>query len=362
MRQTSDAVLVVSFGGPEAPQEVMPFLRQVTAGRGIPDARLEEVAQHYYDFGGRSPVNDLGRALVAALADELTRRDRPLPVALGNRNAAPWLVDALEGLYDGGARHLVAVLTSAYSSYSSCRQYRENLADAVEQLAERGKQVTIDKIRPYADHPGFADTVARLTTDAIRQTIEGGADPSALAVVGVTHSIPTAMADTSGPPDRPGAYVRQHRAVLDHVAEHLAAHGLAVAAVDLAYCSRSGPPTQPWLEPDINDHLASLAERGIRHVVVSPFGFVADHMEVIYDLDTEAAATARRLGLELIRVPTVGTDPAFVAALADLIEDRAAGRPGAVIDGSTPARHTCPGGCCRNLRTTRPALCEEDPS
>ncbi|WP_409485612.1 ferrochelatase [Arsenicicoccus dermatophilus] len=354
-----DAVLVLSFGGPEQPQDVLPFLRQVTAGRGIPDERLRIVGQHYYDRGGRSPVNDLGRALVAALHAELAARGCPLPVALGNRNWAPWLVDTLRELHDRGARRVVTVVTSAYSSYSSCRQYRENLADAVATLHAEGRELAVDKVRVYATLPGFAATMAGLTAQVV-----AGLPAERLAttrVAHVTHSIPTPMQTSSGPVgDEEEGYVQQHLRVARLADEAVTARTGRQVPSALVYCSRSGAPGQPWLEPDVNDHLEQLAGEGVTDVVVAPVGFVSDHMEVVYDLDTEAAATAERLGLRLHRVPTVGTHPDFVAGLADLVLERAALARGEEVEAAAVAGpalwSTCPPGCCRG-RGERPALC-----
>lgn len=354
-----DAVLVLSFGGPERPEDVLPFLRQVTAGRGIPDERLAVVGQHYYDRGGRSPVNDLGRALVAALHDELGRRGAELPVVLGNRNWSPWLDDALRSLHDGGARRVVTVVTSAFSSYSSCRQYRENLSDAVDALGAEGRELVVDKVRVYATHPGFARTMAGLAADTAaglpREVL-----PST-RMVHVTHSIPLWMQESSGPKDAPDVSYRHQHEQLAALVDATVEQRLGVPLPStLAYCSRSGPPSQPWLEPDINEHLADLAAEGVSDVVVAPIGFVSDHMEVVYDLDTEAAATAAALGLRLHRVPTVGTHPDFVAGLADLVLERAAEARGEVVERAAvpPGAlwSTCPAGCCAG-REDRPALC-----
>ncbi len=361
-----DGVLLLSFGGPEGPEEVLPFLRRVTAGRGIPDERLAEVGEHYHLFGGRSPINDQNRALLRALRAELDRRGLPTPLLWGNRNAAPFTLDALREAQAGGRRRLVTVVTSAYASYSSCRQYREDLAAADAQVGEDGIEVAVDKIRPYFNHPGFARTNARLVTEAVREVTRAGAEPAGIRLLLVTHSIPTAMDETSGPGDEPGrAYSRQHARLTAAVtAEVNATLGLDLRG-ELVFCSRSGPPSQPWLEPDVNDRMAELAAEGVTTVVLAPIGFVSDHMEVIYDLDTEAAATAKRLGLRLVRVPTVGTDPEFVSGLVDLLLERAA-----EARGEAPAHPSwpepvampsvCAPGCCPNLRGHRPALCGRD--
>jgi protoporphyrin/coproporphyrin ferrochelatase len=358
-----DAVLLVSFGGPEAAEEVMPFLRRVTAGRGISEDRLEQVAQHYYLFGGRSPINDQNRALVGALEAELKERDLDLPVLWGNRNSEPFLVDALGEAAARGLHRLVVILTSAYSSYSSCRQYRENLADAFAKARERagdGLVLEIDKIGPYALRPAFVNPNTRLVLEALERRADVPDDE--LALLFVTHSIPDAMDETSGPGDEEGRlYSEQHGVLAARVADRVGAELGRALAPEVVYCSRSGPPTQAWLEPDVNERLEELAQSGRRVVVLAPIGFVSDHMEVVYDLDTEAAETAARLGLQLDRVPTVGVDQEFVAGLVDLLVERAAEARGAPVTSGPDVRPSvCPSGCCPNLRVDRPALCGSD--
>jgi ferrochelatase len=355
-----DALLLLSFGGPEEPDEVMPFLRRVTAGRGIPDERLQDVAHHYDLFGGRSPINDQNRALIAALEAELKERDLDVPVLWGNRNSAPFLADALRDAAARGLHRLVVVTTSAYSSYSSCRQYRENLADALTEVQEAGLVVEIDKIGPYALRPAFVGPNARLVVDALRSASD--VPDAELALLFVTHSIPDAMDETSGPGDGEGRlYQEQHHALADQVLDRALRELGRELPPEVVYCSRSGPPSQPWLEPDVNDRLEELAADGRRVVVVAPVGFVSDHMEVAYDLDTEAVQTAERLGLRLVRVPTVGVDAAFVSGLVDLVEERAAEARGEVVPGGPGVRPSvCPAGCCPNLREARPALCGSD--
>ncbi len=358
-----DAIMLLSFGGPERPEDVMPFLRRVTAGRGIPDERLESVAEHYHHFGGRSPINDQNRALLRALRAELDRREIDTPLVWGNRNFAPFVDQALEEAHDLGARRVVTVVTSAYSSYSSCRQYREDLAAGAELAADRGVDLAVDKVRPYCHHPGFSATNSRLVTEAVRSVRDAG---DRLRLLFVTHSIPTAMDDTSGPGDGEGAlYSRQHAELAAAVTDEVRATlGLDLQG-ELVYCSRSGPPSQPWLEPDVNDRIEELAAEGAEVVVLAPIGFVSDHMEVVYDLDTEAAETAEKVGVRLVRVPTVGTDPEFVSGLVDLVLERAA-----EARGEAPQRvawppgdvrpPVCEPGCCPNLRQARPALCGSD--
>jgi protoporphyrin/coproporphyrin ferrochelatase len=364
-----DGVLLLSFGGPEKPEDVMPFLRNATAGRGIPDERLLAVAEHYESFGGKSPINDQNRALLSALRAELDRRDIATPLLWGNRNFDPFVTDALREAHEAGMRRVVTIVTSAYSSYSSCRQYREDLAAAVQTLADEGRQIEVDKIRPYFNHPGFSRTNARQVTEAVRAI--GRSDPprtdDELRLVFVTHSIPEGLDDTSGPGDGEGnAYRRQHLALAAAITDEVNATLSRSLDHELVYCSRSGPPTQPWLEPDVNDALRALAFEGVRTAVVAPIGFVSDHMEVRFDLDTEAAQTAATVGLEMVRVPTVGVDPEFVSGLVDLAFERAAqARSHLPVAGpSWPGNEVfppvCRPGCCPNLRAARPALCGSD--
>jgi protoporphyrin/coproporphyrin ferrochelatase len=359
-----DAVLLVSFGGPEGQDDVLPFLRNVTRGRGVPDARLEEVAHHYRAFGGVSPINAQNRALRGALETELRRRGLDLPVLWGNRNWAPYLADTLRAAHAAGHRRLLALVTSAYSSYSGCRQYREDLARA---LAETGltDELTVDKVRQYFDHPGFvAPFVAgvRAALERVRTAIPG-VDPSRdVRVLFTTHSIPAAAAAASGPPGAAlgpdGAYGAQHRAVAEVVMA-----SLGDVPWQLVFQSRSGSPEVPWLEPDVNDAIEIAAGEGARAVVLVPLGFVSDHLEVRWDLDEEALTTSRTSGLHAERVPTPGVDPAFVAGLVDLVGERLAGPDGAALEPDRPALtglgpwyDACPAGCCANPRGALPAV------
>ncbi|MGZ4609704.1 MAG: ferrochelatase [Actinomycetes bacterium] len=351
-----DALLLVSFGGPEGPDDVLPFLENVTRGRGIPRERLLEVGQHYFGFGGVSPINAQNRALIAALEEDLAANGVELPVYWGNRNWEPYLTDTMARIADDGRRRVLALLTSAYSSYSGCRQYRENLAAAVAPLGDRAPHV--DRVRHYFNHPGFVETMVATTLDALAQVPEGS------HLVFVTHSIPEVMNERSGPDG--GAYVAQHRDVACLVTAGVAAATGHDHEMSLVYCSRSGPPSQPWLEPDVNDHLEVLSAKRVPGVVLVPIGFVSDHMEVKYDLDTEAMATAGRLSLPAARAGTVGADPRFVASIRELVLERAA-----LVRGESPVRRAlgelgpshdiCPAGCCANLRDPdRPALCGAD--
>jgi len=356
-----DGVLLLGFGGPEGQDDVIPFLRNVTAGRGIPDERLEEVAHHYRHFGGVSPINDHNRQLKAALDAELAARGLDLPVYWGNRNWMPYVADALQDAADAGRTRLLAIATSAYSSYSSCRQYREDLADAVEATGLSGR-VEIDKVRQFFDHPGFVTPFVDGIRAAIADLAERGITDleGEVEVLFSTHSIPDSDADRSGPPERDfgpgGAYVAQHLAVAEQIMAQL---GIG-SAWQLVYQSRSGPPQVPWLEPDINDALQELPGRGRRAVLIVPLGFVSDHMEVLWDLDTEALETAGELGLVALRTATPSTHPAYVAGLVDLMEERLRGtapqdRPHLTALG--PWYDVCRPGCCENKRLGfQPAL------
>ena len=355
--QPYDALLLVSFGGPEKPDDVLPFLRNVTAGKDIPDERLEQVGEHYFQFGGRSPINDQNRALIEAIEADLDANGVDLPVYWGNRNWDPFLTDALEQMKADGITRAAAVLTSAYSSYSGCRQYRENLAAAVAQVPGAPR---IDRLRHYFNHPGFIESMVDATLAALAELPEEARRGGHLAFV--THSIPTAMNESSGPSG--GAYAAQHRVVAAEIVERVREETGHRYPFELVYCSRSGPPGMPWLEPDVNDHLRALAERHVPGVVVVPIGFVSDHMEVIYDLDTEARDTAAEIGLPFARAATAGVDPRFVAMIRDLLLERASvergGSPDRAAEGSEPLWDTCPVGCCPNPRGARPALCGQD--
>ena len=338
-----DAVLLSGFGGPEGQADVIPFLRNVTRGRGIPDERLEEVAHHYRHFGGVSPINDHNRELRSALEARLAQRELPLPVIWGNRNWAPYLNDALAEAFQRGFTRLLAIPTSAYSSYSSCRQYREDWADALEDSG-LVDQLRIDKVRPFFNHPGFVAPFVEGVRDAIEAAAADGIVASELEVLFCTHSIPTLDAELSG---GGGAYPAQHRSV----AAYVMAQGAPEVAWQLVYQSRSGPPSQPWLEPDVNDAIQELAGR--RGVILVPLGFVSDHMEVMWDLDTEAVETATEAGLWVRRTPTPGVHPAFVDALADLVAERIEGRPAAqrgAVTAEGPWVDVCRPGCCENRR------------
>jgi len=345
-----DAILLSGFGGPEGQDDVLPFLRNVTRGRGIPDERLEEVAHHYRQVGGVSPINDQNRALKRALEAALSELSLDLPVYWGNRNWAPYLDEALEQAAKDGVRTMIAIATSAYSSYSSCRQYREDWADALEATGLQ-RTLQIDKVRQFFSHPGFIQPFIEGVRQGVAEAREAGHDDSAIEVLFSTHSIPTDDAARSGADlfteVAGGGYVAQHRAVAEYVMAEVAPG----VSWQLVYQSRSGPPSQPWLEPDINDAMEAL--EGREAVLVVPVGFVSDHMEVIWDLDTEARETAQRLGLWFLRTPTPGTHPDFVGALVDLVQERLSGRPPSQRENVTSIGawfDVCRPGCCENPR------------
>ena len=355
-----DALLLLGFGGPEGQDDVIPFLRNVTAGRGIPDERLEEVAHHYRHFGGVSPINQQNRDLVAALDAELRARGIDLPVYWGNRNWMPYVADAVQQLHADGHRRVLALATSAYSSYSSCRQYREDLADALEATGV-GEQLQIDKVAQFFDHPGFVTPFVDGIRSGLEKLREHGIEkPDEIEGLFSTHSIPVADAERSGPRDRDfgpgGAYAAQHTAVAEQIMRTLGSE----SPWQLVYQSRSGPPSVPWLEPDVNDAIAALPAQGRRGVLIVPLGFVSDHMEVMWDLDTEAIETATELGLVAVRTATPGTSPTYVAGLVDLIEERLNGTPASQrprVTSLGPWFDVCRPGCCENARLGfRPAL------
>jgi len=367
-----DAVLLAGFGGPEGPDDVMPFLRNVTRGRGIPEERLVEVSHHYQALGGASPINEQNRRLRAALETELGRRGIGMRVLWGNRNWAPYLPDVLTEAHARGQVRLLGLATSAYSSYSGCRQYREDFGMALAGTGLVGS-VRIDKVRPYFDRPGFRQPFAEGTIDAVRTATAAGIELADLAIVFTTHSIPLTMADTSGSADlgdhrSGGAYVSQHLAVAGAVIEQVTAELGRSPDWQLAYQSRSGPPSVPWLDPDINDVITDLAAAGRAGVIVVPIGFVSDHVEVVWDLDNEAAETAAEHGLFFARVPTPGVDPRFVAELADLVAERLGATDGAAPSGTSGGGLTgaarrpdfCAAGCCANARLTRPTTAAVD--
>ncbi len=356
-----DALLLLSFGGPEGPDDVVPFLENVTRGRGIPRERLEEVGQHYFRFGGVSPINAQNRTLQDALRKDFAEHGLDLPVYWGNRNWAPYLTDTLREAARDGRRRVLVLATSAYASYSGCRQYRENLAESLAALEAEGEPLPrVDKLRHYFNHPGFLRPVADGVLAALEQLPAAVRDGAHLAFC--THSIPTASADTAGPAG--GAYVAQHLDAARAVAEAVREATGVDRPWQLVYQSRSGSPHTPWLEPDICDHLEDLHGSGAAAAVMVPVGFVSDHMEVLYDLDTEATARAGELGLPVARSATVGADPRFAAAVRELVLERAAAERGERPERRTlgelgPSHDVCPAGCCP-AREPRPAAAGAD--
>ena len=326
-----DALLVVSFGGPEGMDEVLPFLENVLRGRNVPPERLREVAAHYEHFGGVSPINGHCRALVAALREELERHGPRLPVYWGNRHWRPMLADTLRRMADDGVRRALAFVTSAYASHSGCRQYLDDIARARAEVGERAPEV--DKLRLFYNHPGFVEPLVEHVAAAFDRVPP--ARRAAARLVFTAHSIPRSLAATC-----------DYEAQLRETAG-LVAFPLGRREWSLVYQSRSGPPSQPWLEPDIVDHLRALAAEGVKDVVVAPIGFTSDHMEVLYDLDLEAKSRAIELGLNMVRASTVGTHPRFVRMVRELVEERLSGAPVRLHLGARgPAPDVCPPGCC----------------
>ena len=412
--ETYDAIMLVSYGGPNGQEDVLPFMRNATRGRGIPDERLLQVAAHYKRFGGVSPINACNQRLIADLSAELGRRGHDIPVGWGNRNWHPFVAEGLDELAQAGARRILVLPTSAYASYSGCRQYREDLAEAAAALREKwgtialgaedsadnpDADIIVDKVRPYYSTPGMASAQIASVRRAWEALTARGVDTSGVRLVFVTHSIPVSMEAGSSPfpfrssideavaasgdhgeqlgsgasspagtPASEISYVAQHHALIAAIMPELRrVLGRADLGYDLVYCSRSGPPQARWLEPDINDFLEEIAGGAAAldavngkvpsGVVVVPIGFICDHMEVVYDLDTEAKETAARLGIPYERADTVSTDPGFVSSLVDVLEERAAQargeRPARVtVTGTGPFHTVCPSDCC--LSPARP--------
>lgn len=395
-----DAVVLLGFGGPEGPDEVWPFLRRVVAGRGIPDERLTEVAEHYLQLGGSSPLPAQHRRLSDEVTRALRGRGLDTPVVIAHRNSAPFLTDVLPALHEAGHRRILALATSAFSSYSSCRQYREDLGQALEDggLTE----LHVAKVRPFFD----LDGVLEATVDALAAALEDAEQPGVTPVVlFTTHSLPRSMATSAGPspagapleappanleqgPAEPPAgapeldlYSRQHARLADAAVRELVRRrgdGHAAPRWRLVYQSRSGPPQVPWLEPDIADAIREEAAAGTAGVVVAPIGFLTDHVEVMWDLDTEARAVAEQVGVGFVRAATIGFHPAFVAAIADLVSYHLGAAPaprrlperdhgvdltaGVCLGDCCPAaapggsRGAGPAGAARAARATRPAV------
>jgi ferrochelatase len=345
---TYDALLVLSFGGPEGPDDVMPFLENVTRGRDVPRARLDAVAEHYLHFGGVSPINAQNRALVDAISDDFESHGLDLPIFWGNRNWTPYVGDVVAEMAHAGVRNALVFATSAYASFSACRQYQDDLVGAASPLGTTAPE--LHKLRHFFDHPGFIEP----QVDAVRSAL-ARIDPARRAttrLVFTAHSIPVVMNDESGP-NRDGLYAAELTAASRLIAE-AAGPGLAWR---LVWQSRSGPPSVPWLEPDVNDHLRSLPQYGVTDVVVVPVGFVSDHVEVLWDLDHEASDTAAAVGIGFHRTPSPGTDPRFVAMVRELVQERAGDRaaPGRALSPIGPSHDTCPLGCCPAPRRPQPA-------
>ena len=327
-----DAILLVSFGGPEGPDDVIPFLENVLRGRNVPRERMLEVAEHYKHYGGVSPINAQNRALIAALENELANHGPELPVYFGNRNWHPMLEDTVRKMKDDGITRAIAFVTSAFSCYSGCRQYRENVLAACDAVGE-GAPV-IDKLRVYYNHPGFVEPMV----DHVKKALANVDEPKreSTQVVFTAHSIPQGMADNS-------KYVWQLEESCRLVAE-----GVGSNPWRLVYQSRSGSPHHPWLEPDVCDYIEdSHAEQPMSDVVVVPIGFISDHMEVMYDLDDEAKELCDNLGINMYRAETVGTDPRFVTMIRQLVQERMVGEPSRLCMGvHGPSHDVCPEDCC----------------
>ncbi len=348
-----DAILLVSFGGPEGPDDVVPFMENVTRGRGIPRERLVEVSAHYSLFGGVSPINGQNRDLIAALQAELTASDITLPIYWGNRNWEPFLVDTMETMRTDGVRRALAFVTSAYSSASGCRQYREDIERAREVVGVDSPMV--DKIRVFYNHPGFIEPMVDAAVAAVTDLQHELTEPGGVRLACTAHSIPMSMASTSD-------YVKQLTETARIVCEAVNERIGQILPWSLVYQSRSGAPGQPWLEPDVCDHLEGEQQSGATGVVMIPIGFISDHMEVVYDLDTQAREKAAEIGLPIRRSATVGTDPRFVAAIRELIQERINLQSQAdpirrALGLYGPNHDVCPIDCCpmpQRPATTRP--------
>ena len=331
---TYDAILIVAFGGPEKPDDVMPFLENVTRGRDIPRERLAEVAEHYYHFGGVSPINAQVRALIDDLGPELRRHGVTLPIYWGNRNWDPMLADALKEMADAGVKRALALVLAAYGSYSSCRQYREDVHRAQEAVGPNAP--VVDKVRLFYNHPEFIAANADRVREALAKVpaeVRGQ-----VPIVFTAHSIPESMAANS-------AYEVQLQETCRLTAEELKLGDRWT----LVYQSRSGRPSDPWLGPDVLDHLRAVREAGAEEVVVHPIGFLSDHMEVLYDLDEEARLLCEEIGLNLVRSRTVGTHRGFVRMLRELVCERlhcASDSEKPAVGRFGPSHDVCPADCC----------------
>ncbi len=327
---TYDSILVLSFGGPENEQEVIPFLENVLRGKNVPRERLLEVAEHYYHFGGKSPINDQNRDLVAALRNELERDGPHLPVYWGNRNWHPLLADTLRKMRTDGRTRALAFVTSAYSSYSGCRQYREDIARAQAEIGTGAPEVR--KLRAFFNHPAFVEVMTENVCRALSRFPEDRRPETSLLFT--AHSIPLTMAASS-----------DYQPQIEETAR-LIGESMGRGDWQLVYQSRSGPPQQPWLEPDVNDVLLQLASQGRRDIVLAPIGFTSDHMEVLYDLDTEARALCDQLGLNMVRAATAGVHPKFIAMIRELIRERVEHAERRAVGKYGPRPDECQANCC----------------
>ena len=326
-----DALLVVSFGGPERHDDVIPFLENVLRGRNVPRERMLAVAEHYYHFDGKSPINQQTRDLIAAIKNDLQQHGPNLPVYWGNRNWHPMLADTLRQMKNDGIKRAIAFVTSAYSSYSGCRQYRENIIRAQAEVGEGVPQV--DKLRVFFNHSGFLEATEDRLREALAQ-LPADARPNA-QIVYVAHSIPMSMANSSD-------YVKQ----LEEV-RRLASAALGIKNDVLVYQSRSGAPGQPWLEPDILDYLREMKEKSLASAVtIAPISFISDHMEVLYDLDIEAKHLCDELSLPMTRAKTVGVHPKFIAMIRELILERTEGTERRALGSLGPRQDVCAEDCC----------------
>jgi ferrochelatase len=345
-----DAVLWLSFGGPEGPDEVMPFLENVTRGRGVPPERLAEVAEHYHHFGGVSPINRLNREAIEAVRKELDEQGIDLPVYFGNRNWQPLVEDTVARMAADGVRSALVFPTSAYGGYSACRQYDEDIVRARAAVGAGAPELT--KLRQFFDHPLFVSSFA----DRVRAAHAGFGSPGDIRTVFVAHSIPEGADLVAGPPGSGGR--RYSRQIAE--AARLIAGEAGVDDYDVVWQSRSGPPAVPWLEPDIVDHLDAVHAQGnVTSVVVCPVGFVSDHLEVVWDLDNEAAERAAELGMGFARVPTPNGDPRFAQLVVELIREHTAGAPVRALSdfpnaGCTVNGAPCAIGCCEPAKRRAP--------
>lgn len=338
MSSSYDALLIVSFGGPEGPDDVIPFLENVLRGRNVPRQRMLEVAEHYNQFGGVSPINAQCRELIDALRENFDSNGLDLPIYWGNRNWHPLLSETLQQMRQDGVRRALAFMTSAFSSYSGCRQYREDVERARAEIGAGAPQV--DKLRVFFNHPGFIEAMADRVSAALNEIPESRHNTTQL--VYTAHSIPEAMA---GGCDYEVQLKEACRLVTASVGEYDSA---------CVYQSRSGPPSQPWLEPDVCDYLKNLRNRGnITDVVLVPIGFISDHMEVLFDLDTEARELCDEMGLNMVRSKTVGTHPRFIDMIRELIVERMKGTDKRFLGTLGPSHDVCPDGCCPSGRPAR---------